>query len=83
MSFNPNWPHAWPTATVRNTEGFMEIQMANISTKIGGTTQAHLSIHIRAVHINLAAMSMNHLANFRNPFFKNAVSGRIGHHQSG
>ena len=57
--------------------------MANISADRTGAGQAHLRIHIRAIHINLPTLGMHERADFLDLRFKNAMGAGIGHHQGG
>ena len=75
--------HARAAAAVRNAESFVQIQMANIRADVARAAKPDLRVHIRAVHVNLAAVRMNDLANLADGGFENAVGGRIGHHQRG
>ena len=57
-------PHARAAAAVRNAECLVQIEMANIRADVAGAAEADLRIHVRAIHVNLAAVGMNDLANF-------------------
>ncbi len=46
-----------------------------------GRHRPHLRVHVRAVHVNLAAVRMNDLANLADGRFENAVRRGIGDHQ--
>ena len=48
---------------------------------IGGTANAHLGVHVRAVHVNLTAAIMDDPANLLDALLEHAVRRRIGHHQ--
>ena len=82
MFGNADRPHARAAAAVRNAERFVQIQMANIRADIAGAAKADLRIHVRAVHVNLAAVCMNDFANLSDAFLENAVRGGIGDHQT-
>ena len=69
----------------------MKIEMTNIDTKISGTTQSnlqlvrahlkqYLSIHIRAIHINLSTILVYNFANSTNPLLKHTKSTGIRNH---
>ena len=66
-------PHTRPAAAVRDAKGLVQIQMTNVGAVIARTTKTDLRIHVCPVHVNLAAMRMNDLANFANRRFKHAV----------
>jgi hypothetical protein len=65
--------HAWSAAAVWDAKRLMQIQMANVRAVIAGATKANLRIHIGTVHVNLAAMRVNDVANFPNRGFKYAM----------
>jgi hypothetical protein len=54
----PDRANARATATVGNAEGFVQIQVADIRAEVAGTAETHLGIHVRAVHVDLAAFVM-------------------------
>jgi hypothetical protein len=68
-----NGAHAGAPAAVRDAEGLVEIEMANVGPDVGGTAQAHLGVHVCPIHINLAAIRVNDLADLFDRFFENAV----------
>ena len=43
--------------------GGLQVEVAHIRANIAGAAEAHLRVHVCAVHIDLAAMIVNHLAN--------------------
>ena len=65
--------HTWAAAAVRDAKRLMQIQMANIGAVIAGATKADLRIQVCAVHINLAAVGVNDVANFANRRLEHAV----------
>mmetsp|Transcript_9872 Transcript_9872/g.11798 ORF Transcript_9872/g.11798 Transcript_9872/m.11798 type:complete len:218 (-) Transcript_9872:394-1047(-) len=78
---NTNWAHSWSSTSVRNGEGFVEVQVANIGPDASGGTQTHLCIHISAIHINLAAVFVDKFTNFLDVAFEHPVSGWISDHE--
>ena len=76
-------PHAGPAAAVRNTESFVQIQMAHVCTDKSGRGQPDLRVHVRAIHINLTAVHMNDAADFLDGLLKYAVRTGIGDHETG
>ena len=65
---------------MRNTKCLVQIQVTNIHSHITWTAKADLRVHIRAVHVNLAAVRVHDLANFTDGGFEHAMGRRIGHH---
>ena len=51
-----------------------KIQMANVGAVIARAAKTDLRVHVRAIHINLAAVGVNDFANFANRRLENAVS---------
>ena len=47
-----------------------------------GAGQADLRVHVRAVHVNLAAVRVDDFANLADGFLEHAVRARIGDHQA-
>jgi hypothetical protein len=44
------------TAAMRDAEGLVQVQMANVGADVAGTAKADLRVHVRAVHVDLAAV---------------------------
>src|ERR1043165_5571720 len=74
---------AGAAAAVRDAEGLVEIEMANVGADIARAAETDLRIHVRTVHVNLAAVRVNDFANLTDSGFENAVGGRIGDHERG
>src|SRR5438874_1851729 len=83
MFGDANWPHARPPPSVRNAKGLVQIEMADISADIAGAAEADLGVHVRAVHIDLAAVGVDDAADVHNGFLEDAVSGGISDHEGG
>ena len=72
---------ARPAAAVRDAEGFVEIQVADIRADQAGRGQADLGVHVSAVHVNLAAGFVDDFTNRADRFLEHAVRRGIGDHQ--
>ena len=81
MCRDANGSHAGTAAAVRDAEGFVQVQMADVRADVAGTAEADLGVHVRAVHVDLPAVAMDDLADFLDGFLEHAVRGRIGDHQ--
>jgi hypothetical protein len=57
---------AGTTAAVGNAEGFVQVQVADIGPKVGGAAQPHLGVHVGPIHINLAAVGVDDVADLAN-----------------
>jgi hypothetical protein len=75
--------HTWSAAAMRDAEGLVQVEMADIGTDATGRGQPDLRVHVRTIHVNLAAMFMRELADLDDALLKHAVRGRIGDHQRG
>ncbi|MNE59884.1 hypothetical protein D3C80_1550030 [compost metagenome] len=60
----------------------MQVHVRDIGTNVGRTRQAHLGIEVGAIHVHLAAVLMDHFANFANTLFVHPVGGRVRDHQA-
>src|SRR5882724_12384656 len=72
---------AWAAAAMWNAEGFVQVQMADVGTDIAWPAKTDLRVHVRAVHVNLTAVTVHDVADFPNRSLENAVGARIGDHQ--
>ena len=75
--------HAGPTAAVRNTESFVQIEMADIPAIVAGACQSHLRIEVSTVHVNLSAVVMNEVANRPYRGLEHPMRRGIGDHDRG
>ena len=83
MLLDADRTHARTAAAMRNTEGFVQIDVGHIGTDFGRLGYAYLRIQIGAIHVNLAAMIMYYLADFLYGFLIHTMSRRVGDHQCG
>src|ERR1700730_6445197 len=81
MGFDADWADSWASAAVRDTKSLMQIQVTNIRTKVSRTAESNKRIHIRPVHIDLAPMAMDYLAELPDSLFEDTMGRRIGDHQ--
>ena len=73
MLGNTNGAHTRPTPTVRNAKSLVQIQVADVRADITGPAETDLCVQIRAIHVHLAAVGVNNLANLLDGFFKHAM----------
>ena len=76
-------PHPGAAAAVWNAKCLVQIQVANVRADVARPAKADLRVHVRAVHVNLAAVFVHDLANFPDRGFEDAVRGRVGDHERG
>src|SRR5690606_11274343 len=77
MLAHTNRAHARAATTVGNTEGFMQVQVRDVPTELARSGNADPCVHISAVDIDLTPHRGNHIAQFSDAFFKDAVSRAI------
>src|SRR5882672_6783374 len=75
--------HARAAAAMRNAEGLVQIEMADIGAVIAGPRQADLRIQIGAVEIDLSAMGVNDLADLADLLLEHAMRRGVGDHDRG
>ena len=68
------------TATVRNTEGLVKVQMADIGTNFTRRTEADLSVHVGTVHVDLTTVLVNKITGLLDLRFKHTESARVCDH---
>ena len=83
MRLHADGSNAWTAPSVRNAEGLMQIQVADIRTEVGWPAEAHKRVHIRAIHVDLSPVIVNDIADLHNALLEYPMGGRIGHHQGG
>jgi hypothetical protein len=77
-----NRADARAAAAVRDAKRFVQVQVADIRADEAGAGEADLGVHVRAVHVNLAAVRVDDFADLADGFLEHAVRGRIGDHQA-
>src|SRR5688572_966110 len=83
MTSDGDRPHARPTASMRNAECFVQVQMAHVCADVAGTAESHLRIHICTVHIDLPTVCMDDLTDASDIGFEYPVRRWVGQHQGG
>mmetsp|Transcript_2252 Transcript_2252/g.3946 ORF Transcript_2252/g.3946 Transcript_2252/m.3946 type:complete len:278 (-) Transcript_2252:875-1708(-) len=76
-----NRAYAGSATTMGDAECFVQVEMANISTDDSWTGQAHLRVHIRAVHVHLPPSIMDHINDLHNLLLEHSKGTRIRHHE--
>ena len=77
-----NRPHARPAAAVRDGERLVQVQVADVGADRRRAGQAHLRVHVRAVHVHLAAVRVDRGADVLDVLLVDAVRRRVGDHQA-
>ena len=76
MFRHANRPDARAAAAVRNAKRLVQIQMADVRADVARAAKADLRVHVRAVHVNLAAVRVDDVADLADGFLENAVRAR-------
>src|SRR2546426_10258233 len=66
-------PHAGPPASVRDTEGFVQVEVAHVGADVPRPAQPDLGVHVGAVHIDLPAVVADDPADAAHALFAHAV----------
>ncbi|KUI56020.1 hypothetical protein VP1G_10792 [Cytospora mali] len=69
---------AGTTAAVGNAEGLVQVEMAHVCADLAGRAQPDLGVHVRAVHVDLSAMTVDDLAHPLDSRLKYAKGGGTG-----
>ena len=83
MFRDANRPDARSAAAVRDAKRFVQIQMADVRADEAGAGEADLRVHVRAVHVNLAAVRVDDFANLADGRLEHAVRAGIRDHEAG
>ena len=73
--------HAGPAAAVRDAERLVQVQVADVGADPRGRGEPDLRVHVRAVHVDLAAVRVDDLADLAHVRLEHAVRRRVGDHQ--
>mmetsp|Transcript_453 Transcript_453/g.1130 ORF Transcript_453/g.1130 Transcript_453/m.1130 type:complete len:295 (-) Transcript_453:1793-2677(-) len=76
-----NRAKAWPTTTVWDAESLVQVEVTDIRANHARGGEAELGVHVRAIHVDLAAVVMNDLADLLDVVFKERACRRIGDHE--
>jgi hypothetical protein len=72
--------HSGASATVRDTERFVKIDVAHIHTEIDRTADPNKRVEICSIHIHLTALFVDQLGYLLNPTLENSVGRGVGYH---
>ena len=73
MRGDANWPQPRPATSVRYREGLVQVQMADVSANGCRTGQPDLRVHVRSVHVHLAAVAVDDVADGADAVFEYTV----------
>ena len=75
--------NAGAAATVRDTEGFVQVEVGDVAAEFTRLADTDHGVEVGAVYIDLAAVVMNDFADLANALFKDTVGRGIGDHNRG
>src|SRR3954454_17475915 len=76
-------PHAWPSAPVRDAEGLVQVQVADVRTEPTRFCQSYQGVEVRAIDVHLPTGVVHQPAELAHALFEDAVGGRVGDHHRG
>ena len=83
MRLHADRAHARAAAAMRNAEGLVQIEVADVGAVIAGPRQPDLRVQVGAVEIDLAAMAVHDVADIADVLLEHAVRRGIGDHHGG
>ena len=60
MGFHTNRAHSGATTTMRNAEGFVKVEMRDITAIVSWSAKAHLRIHVCPIKVRLYQEKVDH-----------------------
>ena len=69
--------------TVRDTEGLVQIQVADVRTELARTSQPDHRVEVCPVHVDLTACGVNQFAHLADVILEHPVGGWVGDHDRG
>ena len=81
MRRDTNRPHSRTAAAVRNAKGFVQIDVADVSTNVSRSAKPDERIHICAIHVHLPAVLVNDFANVFDRRLEDTMSRRVRDHE--
>lgn len=56
--------HSWTTSSVRDGESLVKVEMAYVCSEVAWRSEADLSVHVGAVHVDLSSIFMDDVDHF-------------------
>ena len=76
-----NGSHARTTATVGDTEGLVEVQVAHIGANLTGRAETDLGVHVGTVHVDLATVLVHQAAGLLGTGLEHTEGAGVGDHE--
>mmetsp|Transcript_10399 Transcript_10399/g.37637 ORF Transcript_10399/g.37637 Transcript_10399/m.37637 type:complete len:238 (+) Transcript_10399:911-1624(+) len=74
-------PHPRPAAAVRDAKRLVQVKVADVGADEPRRGEPDLRVHVRAVHVHLAAVLVDGVADVLDAVLVHAVRGRVRHHE--
>ena len=81
MGRDPDGAHAGPAAAMGDAEGLVQVEMRHVRAELSGQAQPEQGVEIGAVHVDLAAGLVDHVADLDDGLLEHAVRGGVCDHQ--
>ena len=81
VGLHPDWAHSGPASTVGDGERLVEVEVGDVRPELREAGDAHQGVQVGPVHVHLAAVAVNDVADLDDALFEDAVGGRVGHHE--
>ena len=78
---NSNRTNPRSTSSMRDTECFVKVEMADICPDVTGSAEPNLCIHVGSIHVDLCPTGMQGFTNLAYIFLKDSMGGWVGDHQ--
>src|SRR3546814_3492827 len=78
MRLDADRPHARSAAAVRDAEGLVQVEVADVRAELAGPCKPHLRVQVRAVQIDLPARLVDDVADLGHRLLEHAMGRRIG-----
>jgi hypothetical protein len=82
VALNGNRTDTRATTTVGNTEGLVEVKMADISANVTRRAKTNLRVHVGTVHVDETTVLVNKVADLLDLGLKDTESGGVSDHDS-
>mmetsp|Transcript_22702 Transcript_22702/g.32923 ORF Transcript_22702/g.32923 Transcript_22702/m.32923 type:complete len:478 (-) Transcript_22702:1289-2722(-) len=73
--------NAGPAPAVGDAEGLVQVEMADVGPNGAGGGQAHLGIHVGAVHVHLSSLAVHVVNDLLHALLKHPVGGGVRDHE--
>jgi hypothetical protein len=83
VRLDSNGSNSGSSSSVGDTEGLVQVKMADIGTDFSGGAKSNLGVHVGSVHVNLSSELVDNLTSLLHLGLENSVGGGVGNHNRG